>query len=126
MSADLDAIRHRHQVATDAIRQGQLPTDVANAWAAGHDDRGALLDIVDRLAKENARLADERDGAIVIARLQSDKVDRSRWDLDRLTAELAESRAAYDAVCRSVGASLRRPMQHGADPDPLNFDGGAA
>jgi hypothetical protein len=46
--------------------------------------------------------------------------------VEQLTEELAESRAAYDAVCRSVGASLRRPMQHGADPEPLTLDGGAA
>ncbi len=41
--------------------------------------------------------------------------------VEQLTEELAESRVAYDAVCRSVGASLRRPMQHGADPEPLTL-----
>lgn len=91
---DLDAIRRRHQVADDGIRNRTwcvLPPEVGHAWGHAHADRAALLTIVDRLAEE-----------------------------------LAESRAAYDAVSRLIGASLRRPMQHGADPKPLTLDGGAA
>ena len=77
MSADIDNIRARHELAATGLSGRTncvLPLDIAGAWAEGHTDRGALL-----------------------------------AEVDRLTAELAESRAAYDEVCRMVGTGALRP-----------------
>ncbi len=71
MSADIDAIRQRHE----RWSQEAAVLAAAGSWhafarlvAQAVDDRGVLLAMV-----------------------------------DALTAELAESRAAYDVVCREIG-----------------------
>ena len=84
-------------------------------------DRGVLLDKVDRLLdhlaalKQEVRIAQgERLRAVAELQLTHDKLayaiegrSEATAEVERLTAELVESREAYDTVCRMIGSSLR-------------------